>query len=225
MEKLVEHKFITQEWIDFVPEAFAEFKDKIGPELLKTESYYPATDKIFRALNECNPDDVKVVILGQDPYHDGSATGLAFDNRNNKVRISPSLQNILKEMVQDGDFTNWQNNSVTTGSKLSHLPAQGVLLINTALTVLRGKPDSHTDLWKEFTKQLITSLNKNDNIIWILWGNHAKSFKQYITNTTHLFIESAHPSPFSANRGFFGSKPFSKANSYLKTLSKSPINW
>lgn len=227
MNKLVENKFITQEWVDFVPEAFTEFKENIGPKLLRTQ-FYPDSEKIFRALNECNPDHVKVVILGQDPYHDGSATGLAFDNTFTN-KMSPSLRNVVAELIADVGDDNYgeirEVRSECYNSHLGHLPPQGILMINTALTVLPGKPNSHTDLWKEFTKQLITSLNKRDNIIWIMWGNHAKSFKQYITNTTHIFIESAHPSPFSASRGFFGSRPFSETNAYLRTLSLSPINW
>ncbi len=225
MENLIKHKLITQEWIDFVPEAFEEFRDKIGPELLKTESYYPSTNKIFRALNECNPDDVKVVILGQDPFHDGSATGLCFDNLISQKKISPSLRNIFTELHSDTGLSRAIDPKKITLSLLGNWPAQGILMINTALTVLPGKPDSHTELWKEFTKQLITSLNKKDSIVWVLWGNHAKSFKKYITNETHVFIESAHPSPFSASRGFFNSKPFSKVNTKLVGLNLEPIKW
>ena len=223
MENLVKYNMITQEWIDFAPLAFTEFKENIGHKLLDT-SYYPETSNMFRALKECSPDNVKVVILGQDPYHDGSATGLAFDNDISQRKQSPSLRNILTEMMHDVGACNFTAVK-TTGSIFGNLPKQGVLLINTALTVELHKAGSHTDLWKEFTKQLIASLNSKDNIIWILWGNHAKSFKQYITNETHVFIESAHPSPLSATRGFFGSKPFSKTNEALINLNLSPINW
>ena len=108
---------------------------------------------------------------------------------------------------------------------LSHWTSEGILMLNTALTVEPHKAGSHTELWKTFTELLIKYLNSKDNIVWILWGNHAKSFKQFITNETHKFVESAHPSPLSASRGFFGSKPFSKTNEHLKSLNLQPISW
>lgn len=201
-----------------------EFKNNIGPKLLELESYYPETRNIFRALNECDPENVKVIILGQDPYHDGSALGLSFDNIREQKRLSPSLRNILTEMMNDVGSCNFTSN-LKSDTILDNLPRQGILMLNTALTVEPHKANSHTELWANFTKTLIESLNKKDNIVWIMWGNHAKSFKQYITNKTHHFIESAHPSPLSASRGFFGSKPFSKTNEILTNLNLSPINW
>lgn len=201
-----------------------EFKNNIGPKLLELESYYPETRNIFRALNECDPENVKVIILGQDPYHDGSALGLSFDNIREQKRLSPSLRNILTEMMNDVGSCNFTSN-LKSDTILDNLPRQGILMLNTALTVEPHKANSHTELWANFTKTLIESLNKKDNIVWIMWGNHAKSFKQYITNKTHHFIESTHPSPLSASRGFFGSKPFSKTNEILTNLNLSPINW
>lgn len=156
-------------------------------------------------------------------------TKVAFDNLRSQNKISPSLRNILKEMDNDlGTIMGWQGSEDTTiaDSYLGHLPQQGVLLLNTALTVRPNEAGSHTDLWKPFTEKLIEILNKQDNIVWILWGNHAKSYKKFITNETHHVIEGVHPMPLAANRGgFFGEKFFSKANNYLKEVGESPIQW
>lgn len=161
------------------------------------------------------------------PYFDGSATGLAFDNKNDGSKISPSLRNILKELDTDIPVVSQPFNDIPVkDSYLGHLPEQGVLLLNTALTVRPNEAGSHTDLWKPFTEKLIEKLNKSDNIVWILWGNHAKSYKKFITNETHHVIEGVHPMPLAANRGgFFGEKFFSKANDYLKEVDKTPIQW
>lgn len=199
--------------------SFSLIKEHILPQL-KDKTFYPSTENILRAFKECPYDNLKVVILGQDPYHDGSAVGIAFDNYIQQKKTSPSLRNILIEMEKDVGYS-WDGEA----SALGHLPEQGVLLLNTALTVSPSKPASHTELWKPFTEQLITDLQQKDNIIWILWGKHAQGYKHLITNPTHKFIESAHPSPLSASRGFFGSKPFSKCNALLKDLGLSPIKW
>lgn len=215
----------TNNWKEFAPKAFQYFEATIAPQLKEDLNFYPQAANIFRAYNECSPESVKVVILGQDPYFDGSATGLAFDNNVLAVkRISPSLRNILQEIKNDVAKDPIEAFSQT--SCLDHLPGQGVLLINTALTVKPNEAGSHTKMWKPFTDEIISSLQQRDNIIWILWGNHAKSFKPLITNDTHLILEGVHPMPLAANRGgFFGEKFFSKANTFLQSTNQSPINW
>lgn len=214
-EILVKEGYLTQEWADFTS-AFSLITDS----LIFTNSY-PDDKVVFRALNECPPDKLKVVILGQDPYHDGSATGLAFDNRIHQ-KLSPSLRNILKEIGEDvGVYDGGQPSE----SYLDDLPYQGVLLLNTALTVEKGKAGSYTEQWKPFTTQLLTDIQKLDNIVWILWGNHAKSFKPLITNTSHYIIEGGHPSPLNRSIPFAGGKYFSECNSFLRTISKPVIRW
>ena len=209
-------------WKEFAPKAFQQFEAVIAPQLKEDLNFYPKATDIFRAYNECPPESVKVVILGQDPYFDGSATGLAFSNWIQQPKLSPSLRNILKELKNDTGESSWDGQ----GCVLGHLPSQGVLLINTALTVKPNEAGSHTKMWKPFTNEVITSLQQKDNVVWILWGNHAKSFKSLITNETHHIIEGVHPMPLAANRGgFFGEKFFSKANTFLQSTNQSPINW
>lgn len=162
--------------------------------------------------------------MGQDPYFDGSANGLCFSNQGNKIKLSPSLQNIRKELASDGG-KKFLDVSPSFGSHLDYLPQQGILMINTALTVEPGKAGSHAQLWEPFTNEIISSLNKKDNIVWILLGNYAKKYKELITNTTHKFVEAVHPSPLSAHRGFFGSKIFSRTNQALKELGLEQIKW
>ena len=164
---------------------------------------------------------MKVVIVGQDPYHGtGEAHGLSFSVQKG-VKVPPSLQNIYKELNSDlnipirncGDLTGWA--------------LQGVLLLNAVLTVVKDTPASHRKLgWERLTDYIIKILNeKEEPIVFILWGNFAKAKKDFITNPKHLVITSAHPSPFSANYGFFGSKPFSKTNHFLTKNGQEPINW
>jgi len=182
---------------------------------------YPPKDYIFNALKLTSYKDTKVVIVGQDPYHgEGEAHGLSFSVQKG-VKIPPSLQNIYKELYNDlgispapdGDLTKWAK--------------EGVLLLNAVLTVEKDKPASHRNLgWELLTDYIIKVLNeKNEPVVFILWGNFAKDKKKYITNTTHLVLTSSHPSPFSANNGFFGSKPFSKTNNFLKQNKIKPIDW
>lgn len=226
IEILIDKKLITPDWAAACEKAFLHFYEKIVP-VVKAASVegpvYPEQINTFRAFKECPVDKVKVVILGQDPYHDGTAIGLCFDNMVTNKKISPSLKNILIEM--DSDLNGYSYTKIKTSvehSFLGHLPSQGVLMINTALTVEAGKPNSHSEIWKPFTGQIIEFLNTKDDIVWILWGNYAKGFKKLITNKTHKFVEGAHPSPLSANRGgFFGGKYFSKTNEYLK----NKISW
>ena len=185
------------------------------------KTIFPPRQNIFRALNLCDYEDVKVVILGQDPYHElHQANGLAFSVYPG-VKIPPSLVNIYKELKDDvntfipnhGDLTKWAK--------------QGVLLLNNVLTVEEGKANSHAGIgWEIFTLNIVKALNRREKpMVFILWGNNARSKKQYIDTSRHLVLESAHPSPLSAHRGFFGSKPFSKANDFLIKNNMTPIDW
>lgn len=183
---------------------------------------YPAKEDVFKAFNLTPLEGVKVVILGQDPYYSyqGQATGLAFGVPD-YANIPPSLKNILKEAEDD-----WYNGlNLHYDPTLESWAKQGVLLLNTALTVEKNKPGAHTKEWQQFTKTVLEKLQTKDNIIYVLWGNHAIGFKKFITNPTSFIIESAHPSPLSAYRGFLGSKPFSKINNQLLLINKTPIAW
>ncbi len=187
----------------------------------KEKDIFPPKNYILRALSLTDYDKVKVVILGQDPYHGvGEANGLSF-SVNIGITLPPSLRNIYKELNDDlhiptpnhGDLTNWAK--------------EGVLLLNSVLTVEKDKPASHKNIgWEQYTDAIIKKLNeRKEPVVFILWGNFARNKKKYITNPKHLIIESAHPSPFSANYGFFGSKPFSKANNFLKENNIKEIDW
>lgn len=186
----------------------------------ETKTIYPPKEQIFRALNLCDFDDVKVVILGQDPYHEPhQANGLAFSVTKD-VRIPPSLMNIYKEIHDDlglpipnhGDLTYWAK--------------QGVLLLNNVLTVERGKANSHKGLgWETFTLNIVRYLNEREKpLVFILWGKNAIEKKKYI-DSRHLVLTSVHPSPLSAYRGFFGSRSFSKTNAFLIKNGMAPIDW
>lgn len=187
----------------------------------KTKTIYPKKSEIFNAFRFTNYKDTKVVILGQDPYHgENQAEGLSFSVKN-CVRKPPSLQNIFKELESDLGIKFPNNNSLIPWAK------EGVLLLNTVLTVEENKAASHKEQgWEIFTDEVIKILNeKTTPIVFILWGSFARSKKKYITNNIHYVIESAHPSPFSAYNGFFGSKPFSKTNEFLKSKGLKEINW
>ena len=211
--------YVGDSWVWPLNKAFDVFKKDIIPFIMaeeETKKIYPITHSIFRAFKEVPFEDVRVVILGMDPYHNGSATGIAFDNPRNG-KISPSLRNIFKEIEEDtGKPSMGFDNSV---SFLEHLPPQGVLLLNTALTVEQGKPESHLEVWREFTSEVINTLNKKDKLVWLLWGKKAQRFKSKI-NAKHIIIESAHPSPFSY-RLFKGCKCFTQVNDKLT----KPIIW
>lgn len=186
----------------------------------KNKMIFPPYENIFDALRFTDYDEVKVIILGQDPYHGlGEAHGLSFSVKEG-VRKPPSLQNILKELFNDlnikrelSDLTDWSK--------------QGVLLLNSIMTVEKDKPLSHKNKgWEIFTDTIIKKLNEREEpVIFLLWGSYARSKKEFITNPKHYIIESVHPSPLSANRGFFGSKPFSKINDILEKNNKEKINW
>ena len=187
----------------------------------KEKEIFPPKPRILRALSLTDYDDVKVVILGQDPYHGvGEANGLAFAVSNG-VKLPPSLKNIYKELYDDMGIP------ISNVGNLECWGKEGVLLLNAVLTVEKDKPASHKNLgWENFTDAIIKKLNEKDTpVVFILWGNFARSKKSFITNPKHLVIESTHPSPFSANYGFFGSKPFSKTNKFLRENNIKEIDW
>lgn len=187
----------------------------------ETQVIYPDMYNIFNALKYTSYKDTKVLILGQDPYHgENQAHGLAFSVKPG-VRIPPSLLNMYKELHTDlGCF-------IPNNGYLVPWAEQGVLLLNTALTVRAHQANSHKGKgWEVFTDNIIKLLNlRADPVIFVLWGNNARNKKKLIDTNKHYIIESAHPSPLSASRGFFGSKPFSKTNDILIKLGKTPINW
>ena len=181
---------------------------------------YPQYKDIFNALRYTDYDEVKVVILGQDPYHgDGEAHGLSFSVHDN-IKRPPSLVNIFKELESDLGVKK-ENNDLTEWAK------QGVLLLNSIMSVVKDRPLSHKDKgWEIFTDNIIKILNQREKpMVFILWGSYARSKKQLITNKNHYIIESVHPSPLSTYNGFFGSRPFSKANNFLISHNLDPINW
>ena len=182
---------------------------------------YPSKKEVFKAFRYTPYKNVKVVILGQDPYHgEGEAEGLSFSVKPG-IRKPPSLNNIFKELNDDLDCSIPKDGSLVEWAK------QGVLLLNTVLTVIKDKAASHKNIgWEQFTDEVIKKINeKNEPVVFILWGSFARSKKKLITNPKHLIIESAHPSPLSAYNGFFGSKPFSKTNEFLIKNNIKPINW
>lgn len=187
----------------------------------KEEIVFPPKESVLKSLQLTPIENIKVVILGQDPYHgEGEANGLAF-SVNKGVRIPPSLKNIYKELKDDLGI------EIPTHGDLSNWAKQGVLLLNSVLTVIKDRPGSHKNIgWQEYTDSLISEISKNrDHIVFILWGNYAQSKTPLIDTNKHLIISSPHPSPFSARKGFFGSKPFSKSNEWLKKKGIKEIDW
>ena len=181
---------------------------------------FPKRENIFRSLQLVQPYEVKVVILGQDPYHNfNQADGLAF-SVSNFQSLPPSLINIFVEIEND------LNIKIEKKGDLENIAKQGVLLLNSILTVEKNNPGSHKNIgWEKLTDIIISSLSLIGNIVFILWGNFAKKKSNLIDNNINLVINSSHPSPFSAHKGFFGSKPFSKCNDYLISKGKEPIKW
>lgn len=186
-----------------------------------TKTVFPPANLIFAALDGCPLNKLKVVILGQDPYHTPNvANGLAFStNQSNK--IPPSLQNIYKEIQAE------YGGNIPTSPDLAFWAKQGILLLNTTLTVRQGQPMSHKDQgWEIFTDSIIDNLSKNKtNLVFLLWGAHAQKKECLIDSQKHLILKSAHPSPFSAASGFFGNQHFIKTNQYLKKHGLPEIIW
>jgi uracil-DNA glycosylase len=216
---------LNPSWKEILSEEFEKAYFKNLAAFIKAEYanhvVYPPGPHIFRALDTCDFQAVKVVIIGQDPYHGpNQANGLAF-SVSKSVRIPPSLQNIYKEIASDlgaaipkeGDLTRWAS--------------QGVLLLNATLTVRAKTPGSHQNHgWEQFTDAVIKALNAGrQNLVFLLWGKYAQQKGAVIDSSKHLVLEAPHPSPYSADRGFFGCKHFSKANEYLVVNAKEPIDW
>lgn len=205
---------------EFEKSYFKELSEFIHNEY-KAATIFPEPKNIFRAFDLCPFNEVKVVILGQDPYHGtGQANGLCFAV-NPGVRPPPSLQNIFKELESD------LGHPVTHDTDLSRWAQQGALLLNATLTVRASQPGSHQGKgWEQFTDAAIKKLcEEREGLVYILWGNYAKAKGTHIDREKNLVLESAHPSPFSAHSGFFGSRPFSRANEYLEVSGKMPIEW
>lgn len=204
---------------EYLPEHYYGKVKAFLAQVYQQGTVYPPQDKVFAALQKTSLEDVRVVILGQDPYHGPKqAQGLSFSVPDD-LPAPPSLQNILKELEDDighrahHDLTAWAE--------------QGVLLLNACLTVPAGNANGHAGLiWEPFTDAIIRLVNDLDRpVVFILWGGYARKKKTLITNGQHLVIESAHPSPLSSYRGFFGSRPFSKTNAFLTKNQEAPIDW
>lgn len=219
---------IEPSWKEVLKEEFGQEYFKTLTEFVKGEYQhaivYPPPKNIFRAFELTPFDKVEVVILGQDPYHGPKqANGLCFAVSEG-VNLPPSLQNVFKELSADCSLP---FEALAKKGDLEHWAKQGVLLLNATLTVRANSAGSHQGKgWEQFTDAVIRALSeKRENLVFILWGNYAKQKGAHIDRSKHLVIESAHPSPFAAHSGFFGSKPFSKANEYLKEHGKAPVDW
>lgn len=215
---------IKRHWFDLLKEEFEKPYFKSLQEFLKNEysryEIYPAEEKIFNALNHVPLDNIKVVIIGQDPYHEPrQAQGLSFSVPED-VDIPPSLVNIMKEIESD------LNIKCINHGNLERWAKQGVLLLNTVLTVRRGQANSHKDKgWENLTRKIIEIVGKREKpIVFMLWGSFAQSFAPLIAKQ-HLILKAPHPSPLSAYRGFFGCKHFSKCNDFLAKNGQTPIDW
>lgn len=217
---------IGNKWDEILKEEFEKQYYKDIREFLKKEYFektvFPNMNDIFNALKYTDYDDVKVVILGQDPYHgENQANGLSFSVKKG-VTPPPSLKNIYKEIENDLKIE-----MDKTDGDLSFWAKQGVLLLNASLTVLKASPNSHSNIgWEKLTDSIIEKLNyKQTPVVYLLWGKNAQKKEELITNKNHLILKCAHPSPYSASYGFFGSKHFSKTNEFLKENDLEPINW
>ena len=204
---------------EYLPEHYYGKVKAFLAQVYQQGTVYPSQDKVFAALQKTSLEDVRVVILGQDPYHGPKqAQGLSFSVPDD-LPAPPSLQNILKEL--EDDIGHRVHHDLTTWAE------QGVLLLNACLTVPAGNANGHAGLiWEPFTDAIIRLINDLDRpVVFILWGGYARKKKALITNGQHLVIESAHPSPLSSYRGFFGSRPFSKTNAFLTKHQEAPIDW
>ena len=205
---------------EFEKDYFKELQEFLTEER-KTQKIYPSYNKVFNAFKLTPFESVKVVIIGQDPYHgEGQAHGLSFSVEDPNLKIPPSLKNIYKEMKSDLGL------ETPDHANLSYWAKQGVLLLNNVLTVREKEPGSHRKKgWEQFTDKVIESLNtKRNDLVFILWGNDAKSKAKSVDKSKHLILESAHPSPFSV-KNFLGNQHFSKANNYLAARNIKQIDW
>lgn len=215
---------ITNNWFNLLKDEFEKPYYKSLSNFLEheyhTKTIYPKPENVFNSINHVKFDDVKVVIIGQDPYHEpGQAHGLAFSVENG-VELPPSLVNIFKEIHNEFGFQN-------TNGNLMNWEKQGVLLLNSVLTVEKGKANSHKGIgWENITKRIISLLNdRKDPIVFVLWGKSAQNIGDIVTNPWHLKLKSVHPSPLSAYAGFFGCGHFQKVNQFLLSHGKAEIDW
>lgn len=213
-QAILETEFKKQYFIDLSKAIEQEYQEGVC---------FPPKELLFEAFHKCSFEDVKVVIIGQDPYHGfGEANGLCF-SVNDGIKIPPSLRNIFREINEDLDSI-----FIPTSGNLQRWASQGVLLLNATLSVKENQAGSHQKLgWETFTDEVIKSITeKKEHLVFLLWGNFATKKGKNIDRTKHLVLESGHPSPLSANQGkWFGNKHFSKTNSYLKSLGKTEIDW
>ncbi|ALC82797.1 MULTISPECIES: uracil-DNA glycosylase [Bacillus] len=220
MKQLLNDSWWNQLKEEFAAPYYLELRELLKKEY-NNQTIYPNKDHIFNALHYTTYEDVKVVILGQDPYHGpNQAHGLSFSVQKG-VRQPPSLKNIFLELKEDIGCSLPNHGSLESWAK------QGVLLLNTVLTVRKGQANSHKGIgWETLTDRIIDVLNMREKpVVFILWGRHAQMKKERIDTSRHFIIESPHPSPFSAHKGFFGSKPFSQANHYLEKINEKPVDW
>lgn len=217
--------FISESWDTILQDEYEKdyFKNLRINLTKEYENYeiYPKADNIFNCFKEVSYEDIKVVILGQDPYHGlNQAHGFSFSVLPGN-RIPPSLLNIYKELNNEFNY------DIPNHGYLMKWAKQGVLLMNRTLTVRKGQANSHEKIgWRTFTSRIISEINKNPSpIVFMLWGNNAKEVKSLLNNPNHLVLESTHPSPFSAHRGFFGNNHFYLANKFLKENGTEPIDW
>ncbi len=223
---------IGYEWYQALRSEFnTAYMKELGIKIsnLRTKTtVYPSANEVFNAYKLTPFMDVKVVIIGHSPYYDGSAHGLAFSMKDNKAESSPTLQNIHKELEDD-----YYSGGLMLGSdvNLEHWASQGVFLLNSVLTIEKNKPDAHKNFgWHKFTEATIKSLMNRPNnnktpIVFMLWGLEAQKYESIIDSSKHLILKASHPSPFTVNKGFFGSKHFTKCNNYLLSTSQIPISW
>lgn len=221
-------KIVGESWAESIGPEFSttymrDLRDKIQ-EVSRTTPTYPARENIFRAFKLCPPSQVQVLILGQDPYHDGNATGLAFDV-GDATRINPSLRNILKEV------TNSTGECNITGGNLLPWANQGVMLLNTVLTVSKGQPRSHAGYgWEQFIAATLTALSfrGSEPLVVMLWGKDAQQYAKYFTMPNHLVLTAPHPAAEAyagGKAGYFGCNHFQKANDFLRSHGKTGIHW
>ncbi len=220
MDVKIEESWKRELATEFDKDYFVKLTDFVRGEYLSGKQIYPAARNIFNAFNLCPLDDVKVVIIGQDPYHEpGQAMGLCFSVPDG-VTLPPSLVNIYTEIKND------LGRPSSTHGDLTHWAEQGVLLLNSTLTVQAHLAASHAGHgWEQFTDAVIAALAKRKNIVYMLWGSYAQKKAILVDATQNLVLKSVHPSPLSAYRGFFGCKHFSQANDYLINRGKTPIDW
>jgi uracil-DNA glycosylase len=216
---------IAESWKKQLESEFEKeyFKSLTGfvKEDIENNIVYPPEKLIFNAFDKCSFENTKVVIIGQDPYHGkGQANGLSF-SVNDEVRIPPSLKNIFKEINTD------LGQEIPKSGNLERWAEQGVLLLNSILTVRSATPGSHQKKgWETFTDAVIETVSsQKEKVVFMLWGKYAQQKGAVIDKEKHLVLESAHPSPFAAHKGFFGNQHFSKANDYLKSIGKEEIEW